>query len=923
MGGLSRREFITSVATAAAAAQITSAQFTSAQFTSAQFTSALGAEQAATSQTQSLDQPKLRWLESSPTSTQGLTATVPWPRGSLPSTTTLRVTTKAGDPVPAQSWPIAFWPDASVKWTAHAIPPSATPAASYQVAPGNAVLPPTPIAATDAVNQPIEIDTGIIQCRIPRSGSSIIESVARKGKTILANARLICLRQDQPDDGDDGTTTRESFTSDVTTASIENTGPVRTVVKIEGTHKSANGRSLLPFVVRLYLYAGSDEIRLIHSFVFDADEKKDFLCGIGVRFDVPMSDAMHDRHVRFIGDEHGLFAEGIRTLTGLRRDPGEQSRKAQIDGLPTPPVSSMAPTVGSHLDLIPAWGDFTLSQLSADGFQIRKRTKAGYGWIAAGAGKRSGGAGYIGGVSGGVAFGIRDFWQKHPAQLDIRNAQSDQAHVTLWLWSPDAPAMDLRFYHDGLGQDTYAKQRDGLDITYEDYEPGYASPYGIARTSELKLRALAATPSRESLVEFADALRLPPMLVCEPQRYLDAQVFGALWTLPDKSTPAKSLIEDQLAFYLDRYLKEIDQRSWYGFWDYGDVRHTYDTDRHVWRYDIGGFAWDNSELSTDLWLWYSFLRTGRADVFRMAEAMTRHTGEVDVYHIGPHKGLGTRHGVQHWGDSSKQTRISSALFRRPLFYLTADERIGDLLRNQLTEGETWLTNDVTRKLGGPPMQVGTRAAANWGALSWGELASAWLTEIERTQNSRLQDCLLASMKSIAAMPLGFFTLKATMDLDTGVVTPLGNAAEYEHLTAVFGLPEICNELVRTYGNEVPAFADIWAMYGDIYNGSRVDRQKAIGINAKSAGLSDAHSRCTAFAAWHRQDAKLATRAWREWLDGQTVSKRRASMAIRHVEGPAVLSPVDEADMSTNNTAQFSLAAIQNLALAGNAVEITG
>src|SRR5581483_164003 len=116
----------------------------------------------------------------------------------------------------------------------------------------------------------------------------------------------------------------------------------------------------------------------------------------------------------------------------------------------------------------------------------------------------------------------------------------------------------------------------------------------------------------------------------------------------------------------------------------GDVMHSYDPGRHVWRYDVGGFAWDNSELSTDLWLWYSFLRTGRADIFRMAEAMCRHTGEVDVYHLGKFKGLGTRHGVQHWGDSSKQTRISSALFRRPFFYLTGDARTGDLMHDQVT-----------------------------------------------------------------------------------------------------------------------------------------------------------------------------------------------------------------------------------------------
>lgn len=54
-----------------------------------------------------------------------------------------------------------------------------------------------------------------------------------------------------------------------------------------------------------------------------------------------------------------------------------------------------------------------------------------------------------------------------------------------------------------------------------------------------------------------------------------------------------------------------------------------------------------------------YLRSGRADVFRFAEAMTRHTGEVDVYHLGEWRGLGSRHNVQHWGCSAKQLRIST------------------------------------------------------------------------------------------------------------------------------------------------------------------------------------------------------------------------------------------------------------------------
>jgi len=63
----------------------------------------------------------------------------------------------------------------------------------------------------------------------------------------------------------------------------------------------------------------------------------------------------------------------------------------------------------------------------------------------------------VGGPGGGLAFGLRDFWQRHPTQLDVRDAHTDTAQVRLWWHSPAAPALDLRPYHDGLGQDSFEK----------------------------------------------------------------------------------------------------------------------------------------------------------------------------------------------------------------------------------------------------------------------------------------------------------------------------------------------------------------------------------------------------------------------------------------------------------------------------------
>src|SRR5438874_931034 len=83
----------------------------------------------------------------------------------------------------------------------------------------------------------------------------------------------------------------------------------------------------------------------------------------------------------------------------------------------------------------------------------------------------------------------------------------------------------------------------------------------------------------------ASALTAPPQLVAAPEWYHAAGVFGR-WSLPDRGTPARAKYEDAVIAQLTFYLGQVQQRQWYGFWNYGDVMHTYDSSRHEWRYDV-------------------------------------------------------------------------------------------------------------------------------------------------------------------------------------------------------------------------------------------------------------------------------------------------------------------------------------------------
>ncbi|GHD49512.1 hypothetical protein GCM10010317_028310 [Streptomyces mirabilis] len=888
----------------------------------AQFSWALGstnAQAAARSEAADTDPVTLDWLEDGALgAAPGSTVGVPWPKGAYQQDQTFALTDASGKDVPVQSWPIGYWPDGSLKWTAHAVSSGSgklTLAAGAPAAPDKKVT-------VDKSGGTIDISTGVITAKIGKSGSTLVKSVKRGSTEIAKDGRLVLIRQPEIEDDDQGAEKYERFESVIAEVTVEQEGPVRAVVRIDGKHRKGS-RSWLPFSIRLYFYAGADSFRMVHTITFDGKQEPgktsgDFIRGLGVRFNVPMRDAAYDRHIRIGGDGSGLLREAVQGITGLRRDPGAAVQAAQFAGEKLPDPSTWDQRVTTRLQYIPEWGDYTLSQLSADGFTLRKRTKKGHGWIGAGGGHRASGFGYVGGASGGLSFGLRDFWEKYPAQLDIRDAATDEAEVTLWLWSPEAQPMDLRFYHDGMGQDTYAEQLEGLNITYEDYEPEFGTPYGIARTSELLFWANESTPTPKTLAEQVAAVRVLPQLAAAPKQLIKAKVFGALFSEPDRSTAAKAKIEDHLDFLFTYYKDQVEMRRWYGFWDYGDFMHSYDTVRHQWRYDVGGYAWDNSELSPDIWLWMAYLRSGRSDIFRFAEALTRHTGEVDVYHLGQWAGLGTRHGVQHYADSAKQQRIANTTYRRYYYYLTADERVGDLMHANVDSDETFLVLDPIRKIRTEPYTPDRHALSIGFGTDWSGLVSAWLTEWERKgpKWEKAKARVLSTMETIAAQPNGFVQGSGLYDLDTGrFAIASAPVVSVSHLSAVFGLNELCAELIDLV--DVPKFKEVYLDYCRYFNATKTEQAARYGSNFGSLLLFQGHSRLDAYAAVQTGDATLAKRAWTKFYssDGYMES---SPWKTEPLSGPVTLVPGSEANwVSSNDSALYGLAAIENLALLGD------
>ena len=195
----------------------------------------------------------------------------------------------------------------------------------------------------------------------------------------------------------------------------------------------------LPFTLRLYFYAGSDSLRVLHTIVFDGDESKDFIRGIGLRFSAPLTDALHDRHVRFVGEQAACSPKPCAASPACAAIPARpRARRRSTE----PPRRRHQPRWSpSCLQYIPAFGDWTLLQPNANSFTIRKRTADGHAWLDCGAGPsrerarvrrraRPAASPSASAISGRAI----------PRSSTSATRMKTQADVTMWVWAPDADA---------------------------------------------------------------------------------------------------------------------------------------------------------------------------------------------------------------------------------------------------------------------------------------------------------------------------------------------------------------------------------------------------------------------------------------------------------------------------------------------------
>ncbi len=538
------------------------------------------------------------------------TVGIPLPPGLHSDSGTLRIQPAAGSSsVPAQFEVLSRWNDGSIRWLLCDFMADLSPAGGvgkYRLHDGGLGTAPTSsLNVTDGATA-ITVNTGVLNFRVSKSAFRLFESVQidRDGNTIVNDECLdtAALKGIAFVDGADEYLMNNSVPTRV---QIEQSGPIRATILIEGEHRTAGGARLLDFICRITAWTDLPYIRVQYSFK-NTDHD-------GVPTATPAdaaaqlasfrtADALHvDLPIDFSGIPPAALIGGVplgTTISAMSAAEHAELLQTYVgthDNTdlenPQPPGFDPGTGDGSSVPLENVWPDQDISQIIYN--VTGKATDSGErapGWV------------QMTGADIRVTAAVRDFWQMYPKSLRVQG----DGLMRLGLWPSGTWPLQV-----------------------------FA---GSMRTHELVFGFEAANALNAVQARLiAGVVQDPPVGICRPEHYRASQVFGAMGvtteTLSDTSlfiASAQPWIADYFAEVLAHMGDLLADRNSgngtaigheYGFWNWGDGKT-----------DTPSTGWENAqwELPRACLGWYAM--TGNLNFFALADESIRHFRDVDVLH---------------------------------------------------------------------------------------------------------------------------------------------------------------------------------------------------------------------------------------------------------------------------------------------------
>jgi len=196
-----------------------------------------------------------------------VSAGIPFPRGSLGSEAHIRLLDDAGREVPVQCRPLARWEDGSLKWVLLDFLGSSR---AYTLQYGTAVSRRAGAGELKLSDGPegVTVSTGPIAFHISKKSFGFIEWIESRGARLSASTKRSAFYLT----GSDGAVYDTLGPPEEVV--IEERGPVRVCVRVRGAHRTADGRRLFHYTVRIHAWAGRSYLRVQHTLENDRVEEE-------------------------------------------------------------------------------------------------------------------------------------------------------------------------------------------------------------------------------------------------------------------------------------------------------------------------------------------------------------------------------------------------------------------------------------------------------------------------------------------------------------------------------------------------------------------------------------------------------------------------------------------------------------------------
>ena len=548
---------------------------------------------------------------------------VPLPKGVVSDGPCTAVRDGSGARLPSQADILARWADGSAKWALLTLPRFSLGAGgTKRLSLGTGRPARRKGMSVTATTAGVRVDNGGFRFTIARTGPLVRRFDVKSGKEwrVRGTALDLLLGVER-----DGRLTRYLASRRARTVEIESSGPLRSVICVRGVHGAENGRGRFgPYVLRLEVRAAARQLRLTHSFVYDGDPERDRVRCCELLLTARVGS---DRCFAFGGD-------GGREVRFARQR-------------------------------APFCPDFRFAELfqdSATHWRIRRWVDRDRRDVFCAEGMQCDGWAELLGTDGRVTVAVREPWQNHPKSLSIDAAEGI---LRIGLYPGQAEPLDLSRYSDHSYPWTYEHPSFRCKAPVEvDKAKG---AHGIRKTHDVCLAFDEPNPSAAAL-----ALNRPLLLEWAPSYTARTRVVVPAARKPDAGWLGR------VNAFIDFLAAEMVPSGATGFLDYLDLPHGFNVEEGRWYHDFGGWGYINDEAMPCLGLWHTYLLTGRREAYDLARAMARHNGDIDSYVLGKWAGYGSRHNVNHWGDTCKDRRVSQPIGKRFLYYLAGDRSVADL-----------------------------------------------------------------------------------------------------------------------------------------------------------------------------------------------------------------------------------------------------